>query len=138
MIVADVNLIAYVLLGGPDADLAQQVLEKDPIWAVPVLWRSEFRNILAAYMRQRGLGIGDAWQAHELAEGLLGAHEYTLGGERVLQLVAASPCSAYDCEYVALAEELRVRLVTSDREVLQHFPRVAVGPKDFVRGTAIY
>lgn len=136
MIVADVNLIAYLLLGSPDTELAQQVLERDPTWAAPVLWRSEFRNILAAYMRQRGLELHDAWQAHELAEGLLGPHEYALGGERVLQLVAASPCSAYDCEYVALAEELRVRLVTSDRQVLRHFPRVAMSPADFVRGTA--
>jgi predicted nucleic acid-binding protein len=133
VIVADVNLVAYLLLGGPEADLAQQVLEKDSTWAAPVLWRSEFRNILAAFMRQRGLGISEAWQAHELAEGLVGAHEYTLGGERVLQLVASSPCSAYDCEYVALAEELQVRLVTSDREILRHFPRIAVSPREFVR-----
>ena len=109
---------------------------KDPIWAAPVLWRSEFRGILAAYMRQRGLGIGDAWPAHELAEGLVSAHEYTLGGERVLQQVAASPCSAYDCEYVALAEDLQVWLVTSDQQVLRQFPRVAISPTHFVRGTA--
>jgi predicted nucleic acid-binding protein len=67
---------------------------------------------------------------------LLGAHEYTLGGERVLQIVAASPCSAYDCEYVALAQELQIQLVTSDRQVLRHFPQVAVSPRDFVDGTA--
>lgn len=136
MIVADVNLLACLLLGGPDTELAQQVLERDPTWATPVLWRSEFRSILAAYMRQRDLELHDAWQAHELAEGLLGAHEYSLGGERVLQLVAASPCSAYDCEYVALAQELQVQLVTSDRQVLRHFPQVAVSPKNFIGDSA--
>lgn len=136
MIVADVNLVAYLLLGGAQTDLAQQVLEQDPSWAAPVLWRSEFRSILAAYMRQRGLALRDAWQAHELAEGLLGANEYSLSGERVLQLVAESPCSAYDCEYVALAEELQVVLVTSDRQLLRAFPRMALSPKDFVAGTA--
>jgi predicted nucleic acid-binding protein len=136
VIVADVNLIAYLLLGGPDTELAEQVLERDPVWAAPVLWRSEFRNILAAYMRGRGLDISAAWQAHELAEGLLSAHEYTLGGERILRLVAASRCSAYDCEYVALAEELQVRLVTSDRQILRYFPTVATSPREFVRGTA--
>ncbi len=136
MIVADVNLVAYLLLGGPGTELAQQVLERDPTWAAPVLWRSEFRSILASFIRQRGLEIQDAWQAHELAEGLLGPHEYTLAGERVLQLVAASPCSAYDCEYIALAQELGIRLVTSDREVLRHFPQVAVSPRAFVHGTA--
>lgn len=136
MIVADVNLVAYLLLGGPNTELAQQVFETDSDWAVPVLWRSEFRSILAGYIRQRGLLMGDAWQAHELAEGLLGGHEYTLGGERILQLVTMSPCSAYDCEYVALALELGVRLVTSDREVLRYFPQIAISPQAFARGTA--
>ncbi|MGQ0766522.1 MAG: type II toxin-antitoxin system VapC family toxin [Gemmatimonadota bacterium] len=133
--VADVNLVAYLLLGGPDTALAQAVLDQDATWAVPVLWRSEFRSILASYMRQRDLSLADAWQAHELAEGLLGAHEYALSGERVLRFVAASPCSAYDCEYVALADELRVPLVTADREVLRHFPKIAQSPRTFVRGT---
>lgn len=136
MIVADVNLVAYLLLGGGQAELAQEVLEKDSRWAAPVLWQSEFRSILAGYMRQRGLTITDAWQAHELAEGLLGTHEYTVGGERVLQLVTISPCSAYDCEYVALALELGVPLVTSDRQVLRHFPQLAISPSDFVRRAA--
>jgi predicted nucleic acid-binding protein len=135
VIVADVNLLAYLVLGGPETELAQRVLEADAEWAAPILWRSEFRSILASYMRQRGLSPADAWRAHELAEGLLGANEYTLSGERVLHLVAASPCSAYDCEYVALAQELNVPLVTWDREVLRHFPQVAVRPKEFLRNS---
>ncbi|MBI4469513.1 MAG: type II toxin-antitoxin system VapC family toxin [Acidobacteria bacterium] len=136
MIVADVNLVAYLLLGEPEVGRAQQVFEADSTWAAPLLWRSEFRSVLAAYMRQRGLGLVDAWQAHELAEGLLGGHEYTVAGERVLELVASSRCSAYDCEYVALALELDIPLVTSDRQVLRAFSRIAVSPIAFVRGTA--
>ena len=136
MIVADVNLVAYLLLGGPKTELAQAVLERDPVWAVPVLWRSEFRSILAGFIRQRELSLADAWQAHELAEGLLGGHGYTVGGERVLQFVAQSPCSAYDCEYVALADELTVPLVTADRQVLRQFPRSAVSPAGFLQRTA--
>ncbi len=136
MIVADVNLIAYLLLGGPEQALAQRVLERDPVWAAPLLWRSEFRNVLAAFMRQRALGVHDAWRAHELADQLLHGQEFMVPGERVLALVAASPCSAYDCEYVALAEELAVPLVTADRQLLRAFPDRAMSPKDFVAGAA--
>lgn len=132
MIVADVNLAAYLILGSPDAGSARQVFEYDPVWAAPVLWRSEFRSILAGYIRQRGLGLHDAWQAHELAEALFRGNEFTIRGERVLQLVAGSPCSAYDCEYVALAQELGVPLVTANRQVLRHFPAVAVRPREFL------
>jgi len=136
VIVADVNLVAYLILGGADAPLAQRVFEKDPIWAAPLLWRSEFRSVLAAFMRQRELSVRDAWRAHELADELLGGHEFSVPGDRILHLVASSPCSAYDCEYVALAEELAVPLVTADRQVLRAFAGLAVSPKDFVGSTA--
>ena len=45
--------------------------------------------------------------------------------EQVMQLVASSTCTAYDCEFVALAQELRVPLVTTDKQLLRDFPRVA-------------
>jgi predicted nucleic acid-binding protein len=136
VIVADVNLVAYLLLGGPQQALAQRVLERDPLWAAPLLWRSELRSVLAAFMRQRGLSAGDAWRAHELADQLLGGQEFAVPGEVVLALVASSACSAYDCEYVALAEELEVPLVTADRQVLRAFANRAISPKDFVERAA--
>lgn len=132
MIVADVNLVAFLLLGGPERALAQRVLERDPVWAAPLLWRSEFRNVLATFMRQRDLSVSDAWRAHELAGQLLGGQEFAVPGERVLALVASSTCSAYDCEYVALAEELAVPLVTADRQLLRAFADRAISPKDFI------
>jgi predicted nucleic acid-binding protein len=136
VIVADCNLLAYLLLGGPGADDAQRVFRRDSAWAAPVLWRSGFRSILAGYMRQRELRVPDAWAAHELAERLLVGREYTVRGDAVLQLVAESNCSAYDCEYVALAQELRVPLVTWDRHLLRAFPRVAVAARAFAGGGA--
>lgn len=134
MIVADVNLIAYLLLGGPEQVLAQKVLERDSVWAVPLLWRSEFRSVLAAFMRQRDLGVSDAWRAHELADRLVAGQEFAVPGDRVLHLIASSTCSAYDCEYVALAEELDVPLVTADRQLLRAFGPRAISPKNFVAG----
>lgn len=132
MIVADVNLVAYLLLGGPEQAVAERVFERDPLWAAPLLWRSEFRSVLAAFMRQRDLSVRDAWRAHGLADQLFAGHEFAVPGERVLHLVASSPCSAYDCEYVALAEDLGVSLVTADRQVLRAFPDRAISPADFV------
>jgi predicted nucleic acid-binding protein len=50
----------------------------------------------------------------------------------ILRLASVSKCSAYDCEFVALAHSLGVPLVTSDAEILDSFPSIAVSPKDFV------
>lgn len=131
MIVADVNLVAYLLLGGPEQPAAQHVFKRDPHWAAPLLWRSEFRNVLAQYIRQRGLSLADAVRAHGLAEALLANREYMVQGDRVLAMAVGSTCSAYDCEYVALAEQLAVPLVTADRAVVRAFPNCAVSPEDF-------
>jgi hypothetical protein len=57
VIVADVNLVAYLVLGGPQQTLAERVLQRDTVWAAPLLWRSEFRSVLAAFMRQRHLSL---------------------------------------------------------------------------------
>jgi hypothetical protein len=46
MIVADSSLIAYLLIPGDKSELADEVLLKDADWAVPLICRSEIRNIL--------------------------------------------------------------------------------------------
>lgn len=44
----------------------------------------------------------------------------------VLELVRDSDCSAYDCEFVALAKTLGTKLVTLDSQILGAFPDSAV------------
>lgn len=49
MIVVDSNVLAYLYLPGEYSTAAEALLEQDSDWAAPILWRSEFRNILAGY-----------------------------------------------------------------------------------------
>jgi predicted nucleic acid-binding protein len=49
----------------------------------------------------------------------------------VLELASRSGCSAYDCEFVALAQDLEVPLVTNDRQILKAFPTIAISPSAF-------
>jgi predicted nucleic acid-binding protein len=132
MIVADSNLIAYLHLPGPRADVADAVLLKDSEWWVPPLWKSEFRSILFAYMRTRGMDVATA-DAH-WAEALehLGSTQREPNPASVLAKAFESNLSAYGAECVVLAEELGVQLVTSDQQVLKAFPKLAISPEDFV------
>lgn len=66
-----------------------------------------------------------------LAEKLLGDRTVEIETDDVLRLADVSGLSSYDAEYVALAEDLGVRLLTTDGSVLRAFPEVAVHPKDF-------
>ena len=131
MIVVDTNALAYLLLGGDATPQARAAFLKDPAWGAPLLWRSEFRRVLAAHLRRKRLALADALLVMREAETLLAGSEYLVESERVLALAAESRCSAYDCEFVALAEHLGVPLVTSDAEVLAAFPTVAVSLGEF-------
>lgn len=132
MIVADSNLIAYLLIRGDQTPGAQAVLRSDPLWAAPLLWRSEFRNVLALYLRQKHLSLPDALQYVQEAETLLRGNEYQVESAAVLRLAEQSGCSAYDCEFVHLAQDLGVQLVTADKRVLRSFPSTAVSMPDFL------
>jgi len=133
MIVADSNLLAYLLLPGPKAALAEQVFLKDPDWYSPVLWKSEFRNILFAYMRSQGMPLHIAEGHWNNALTLLGGRTSDVDPSNILVKASATPLTAYDAEYVVLAEELGLQLVTSDRQILRHASHVALKPEDFIR-----
>lgn len=133
MIVADTNLIAYFYLAGPHATAARATHLRDADWVAPRLWRSEFRSVLAKAARSGDLSWAETAEIVEAAEERMLGGEFDVGSAQVLRLAEASPCSAYDCEFVALAKELRVPLVTADRDVLRAFPNVAVSPEAFAK-----
>ena len=132
MIVADTNLIAYFLITGDRTPLADAAFEKDPDWVVPVLWRSEFRNVLALHVQQGLLTLERALEIGAEGEGLLEGSEYPVATPQVLHLAVTSRRSAYDCEFIALAREIGVPLVTSDRCLAAEFAPTAVLLDDYV------
>ena len=125
MIVIDSNILVYVLIPGVRTAAVQALFVRET-WVVPLLWRSESRNVLTGYVRRGELAIEEARALQAEAEDLVGDSEYQVDSNIVLDLVNRSDCSAYDCEYVALAKQLGVKLVTMDRKVLRAFPEVAV------------
>jgi predicted nucleic acid-binding protein len=122
VIVVDSNIVAYLYLPGAYTKRAELLLCHDSDWAAPILWRSEFRNILTGYLRRKLLSFDHAVKIQHEAESLLLGAEYEIESERVLALARDSACSAYDCEFVALAMKLNSMLVTMDRALLLAFP----------------
>ena len=123
----DSNVVAYLYLPGEHTAAAEQLLEREPEWAAPVLWRSEFRNILAGYLRRRMLTFEQACSLQTEAEALLAGSEFDVESQVVLELLRDSDCSAYDCEFIALAKRLETKLVTVDEKLLRAFPKHAIG-----------
>ncbi len=133
MIVTDANLIAYFAIRDANSELADAVFETDPVWVAPLLWRSELRSTLVKYIRYAGMSLETALRALHSAEEAVGGREYRVASEKVLELAMQFYCSAYDCEYVALAQDLGVPLVTADKQILKAFPKIAVSMEKFVK-----
>jgi len=124
--VVDSNVLTYLYLPSEFTGAAENLLESDPAWAAPILWRSEFRNILAGFLRRKAITFEQAISLQREAESLLDGAEYEVESSVVLELVRDSDCSSYDCEFIALAMKLDTKLVTMDKKLLRAFPRRAI------------
>ena len=130
MIVVDTNVIAALYLPNDYTDKAEKLLMLDGNWAAPQLWRSELRNVLLHYLRKKLLSFEQICQIQNQAEALLHAHEYQINSVDVLRLAESSQCSGYDCEFMALARYLNVKLVTQDKQILAQFLQYTLALKD--------
>jgi predicted nucleic acid-binding protein len=133
MIVADTNLLIYLYVQGDRTEDSEAVLKRDATWTVPLLWRSEFRNALIGLVRKEFVPLDKAVSIVDEAERWLAGREYSVISRHVLTLADRSGCSAYDCEFVALAQDLGIPLVTTDRQILKAFPGLAISPNGFAR-----
>ena len=132
MIVVDTNIISYLYITGDRSQQAERLLSLDPHWNAPILWRSEFRSVLSLYLRKQYLVLEEVLLIIQQAEKLLKDNEYESSSTHIMQLVQASHCSAYDCEFVALAQNLDVPLITADKKVLKEFPDTAMSLDSFI------
>lgn len=131
MIVADNALISYLIIPGEYTDEAERVRGLDSDWVAPPLWISEFRNVLRNYIVGGLLSLEKASLFMDAAELLMRGRAHDVSSAEVLALAATSGCTAYDCEYVALARSVGVQLITTDKEVLREFPDLALHPERF-------
>lgn len=132
MIVVDTNTIAYLYLPTEFTSDIEKLLETESDWAAPLLWRSEFRNILALYMRKELIEFDTACTMQSEAETLIGENEFSIDSFSVLTLALQSGYSAYDCEFVSLAKTLDTKLITSDKKLLKAFPDIAITANEYL------
>jgi predicted nucleic acid-binding protein len=131
MIVVDTNIISYLFICGEFSEQAEKVLIKDSQWAAPLLWRSELRIVLTQYIRKEILTLEETVEIMGNASALLENNEYDIASRQVLDLASNSNLSAYDCEFVALAKDLNIKLVTADKRITEVFPQYSLSLQDF-------
>lgn len=131
MIVADTNLVAYMLIKGQMTQEAEGVRARDRRWVAPALLRSELLSVLAAYVTSGRLDRDEAARFYRRGLSLVSVADRDSDPLAVFDLCKRSGCSSYDAEFVWLAAEMRVPLVTADQGIVQSFPDVAVTMSSF-------
>lgn len=133
MIVVDTNIISYLYFPSDETEWVEKLYKQNSIWVVPFLWRSEFRNVGTLYYRKGILTYDAVIDVVLRAEELLWGYEEMVETEEVFPLIQKSGCSAYDCEFVALALRYNTHLVTYDKKIINEFPEVAVRPEQYLK-----
>lgn len=131
MIVADTNVVIYLMIEGQKTEMAQRTFRRDSNWAIPSLWRHEFLNVLATLVRQGGVEIEDAIDVWHTSTQLLAFGEQDVDMLHALRLASLYNISAYYAQYVALALDLNVPYVTEDQQILRIFPNTALSMQKF-------
>jgi predicted nucleic acid-binding protein len=132
MIVVDTNIIAYMTFATEHSTTVSSLHEKNSVWEAPLLWKSEFLNILSLYYRKRLIDYQESLDALGFAERLIGPREHKVDAQAVIECLINSTCSSYDCEFVALAENLGTKLITYDKKIIKDFPAVALEPEAYL------
>ncbi len=130
MIVADATVVAGFLFPGDEIHrLAIAVRDKDSDWHCPELVFSEIRSVGLKHHR-KGDSLDSVIARCSLAAASISV--YRMHSFSVLHVALEGNLWVYDAEYVALARQLNATLVTTDEEVLERFPAVAMSPSRFV------
>lgn len=133
MIVADVNVFLHSVVESEHGDAARRVFDADPDWIAPALLRVEFLNVLATWNRRgimSAINCQKTWhQAVKLIPDNLVEPDLNLA----LNLSLNHQITAYDAQYVHVAIDHNLPLVTEDRELLRKFPQTAISMADFLK-----
>lgn len=128
MIVVDTNVIAYLCMEGKQTEAVRALRKKDADWIAPRLWIDEFLNVLATAERHEVISAEVANETLALACELMDGKSYDVPAQHVLSVARRTGCTAYDAQYVCLAEDLGVKLYTYDKQVLRKCKGVALRP----------
>jgi len=132
MIVVDTNIISYLLIPNDTYNpLAEAIYQKDSRWSSPPLWRYEFMTVLSIYLRKDLMDVASCKSVYKEAMGLVISGPIS-NSDAVFNIVQQSSLSSYDCEFVALAMQTGLPLITEDKKILREFPDIAFSMKTYV------
>ena len=136
MVVVDTNVLAYLLIEGDQTAQARRLLALDPEWISEPFLLIEFSNVLATYVRLRGLTNAQAAALLVEAEACLRGGWHEMPHAEALKLAAEHAVSAYDARFLGVARQFRQRLVTEDSRLRAAAPGLTQSLAEAVRAAS--
>ena len=118
MIVVDASVVAYLLIEGELTEAVRELYQVDPEWVTPPILNHEILSILASVGvdEQSPHAVEVIWRD---ARALLGARQQVPDPVNSLRLAVELGISGYDAQYLSLAQQLKLPLITGDARLLE-------------------
>lgn len=129
MVLVDTNILAYLVIDGDRTAVAQELFEHDSDWCSEAFAMVEFSNIIATYVRTGALTHLQG--ARLLTDGqALIPTLHNMVNAQALETAMQYEISAYDARFIALARQLKLKLVTEDRKLRTAVPAWTISLED--------
>ena len=132
MIIADTCLVFHLFNETLLTASAQKILDKDPYWILPPLWREEYANVLSKLARKEKRVIDEVISHFDYTVEELKNCEVNVDTKKALKISMEYKISIYDAHFVLLAIDFNTLLVTEDKEILKNCPKLTSSVKDFL------
>jgi predicted nucleic acid-binding protein len=132
MIVVDSTIITFLFLEGELTELVKELHRIDSEWISPPILNHEMLNILAV-VGIEDQAIAPMEQIWRDMRALLGSRQQVPDPLRSLHLAIELEVSGYEAQYVALAQQLDIPLVTEEQRLLKHLPDLCLSIEEALK-----
>lgn len=132
MIIADTCLVFHLFNETLLTAKAQEILNKDSQWKLPVLWREEYANVISKLARKEHRDIQEVLDHFYQTLDELKNCEIPVDTGKALEISIEYKISVYDAHFIALAIDFDTILVTEDKEILNKCSRLALNLDDYL------
>ena len=130
MVAVDTNIVVALFIRGRFSDDALKLQRKDSVWRTEPFTLVEFSNVFATYQRARYLSKAAALERLQLAEEFLSPNYLRVSNQSALELALQYRVSVYDARFLAVADQLRLRLITEDIQLRTAAPALTQSLKE--------
>lgn len=118
MIVIDASVVAYLMIEGEMTDVVRELYRVDSDWVTPPILNHEILSILAAVgtEEQSSQSVEVIWRD---VRALLGAKQQVPDPVNSLRLAVELGISGFDAQYLSLAQQLNLPLITGEARLIE-------------------